>query len=452
VKWDGTRLVVGGGARFAGTTGDAPADAQHPPSGGYTLTEITPRAGTLYFLNVPTASGDRVFAIWITPDQPIASGQPLLIDYRESAAAPKAVASGPLPGLLDDINSPADFFKGGADVATTNLLLTVVVVLLLLAGGSVFNEALEETLADWRIGGVSVPGPISTPVHWVTSAGSSILRGWAALIPGRTWLDRALAPAAVLLGTGFIYSLLDPHFGWNQKTFTLFVSLVVSQGVLALGYEGGKAWLYRRNMHVPSAVRLFPACIGIAVVSVLISRAADFHPGIVVGFVAAAIILEKEEDVSAAERGKACARVAIIFLGISVAAWVAAIPLHDLYRDSPNLWTALPDAIAVSVFVVCLEGLLFSLVPLHFLDGWHIWRWNKLAWLGLFVPTAFLFAQILFNAEQSYFDFISSHRSIGGMIVIAAYLAATWGTWMYLKIREESREEKHAKASPEAGG
>jgi hypothetical protein len=38
------------------------------------------------------------------------------------------------------------------------------------------------------------------------------------------------------------------------------------------------------------------------------------------------------------------------------------------------------------------------------------------------------------------------------MIVIAAYLAATWGTWMYLKIREESREEKHAKASPEAGG
>jgi hypothetical protein len=325
VKWDGTRLVVGGGARFAGTTGDAPADAQHPPSGGYTLTEITPRAGTLYFLNVPTASGDRVFAIWVTPDQPIGPGQPLLIDYRESAAAPKAVASGPLPGLLDDINSPADFFKGGADVATTNLLLTVVVVLLLLAGGSVFNEALEETLADWRIGGVSVPGPISTPVHWVTSAGSSILRGWAALIPGRTWLDRALAPAAVLLGTGFIYSLLDPHFGWNQKTFTLFVSLVVSQGVLALGYEGGKAWLYRRNMHVPSAVRLFPACIGIAVVSVLISRAADFHPGIVVGFVAAAIILEKEEDVSAAERGKACARVAIIFLGISVAAWVAAI-------------------------------------------------------------------------------------------------------------------------------
>jgi hypothetical protein len=173
------------------------------------------------------------------------------------------------------------------------------------------------------------------------------------------------------------------------------------------------------------------------VLSVAISRIANFQPGIVVGFIAAASVLESDDHISDDERGRATARIAAVMLAVSLAGWVLAIPLHSLYRDSPSVWTALPEATAVSIFVVCLEGLLFSLMPLEFMDGWRIWRWSKLAWLGLFVPTAFMFIQILFNAEDSYLDFIASHRSISGAIIIACYLAATWGTWAYLRTRTE---------------
>jgi hypothetical protein len=226
---------------------------------------------------------------------------------------------------------------------------------------------------------------------------------------------------------------------------------MVGQGVLVLAYEGGKAWLYRRQLRAAAAVRLFPACILIACASVVISRLADFQPGIVVGFIASAVVLE-HESIPPAERGKAMARVAAIMLGVSMSAWLVAIPLHTLYRSSPSLWTAIPNATAVSIFVVCLEGLLFNLMPLEFMDGWRIWKWNKLAWLGLFVPTAFLFTQVLFNAEKSYFDFISSHRSIGGMAIIALYLAATWGTWMYLRIRAERKGAGAIEVGAESAG
>ncbi len=451
IFWDGTHITAGDNARFAdsapGATPDQPGD---PQSASFDRTEVTPQAGGFVYLKVHGPTEDRVYSLWIPPGQTFAANQSLTFDWKLASVKLLTVADGPLPRLLDDINLPGDFFKGGADVATTNLLLTLTVVLLLLAGGSVFNEALQDTLADWSIRSVRIPGGIASPLRWIHSFVAATSAGWAAVIPGRTWVDRALAPAALLLGTGFIYTLLDPNFGFNETTLTLFISLVISQGVLALAYEGGKAWLYRRRLRVAASVRLFPACIGIAIASVLISRLADFHPGIVVGFIAAAVILEKE-SFAPSERGRASAYIAATIFAVSVGSWLLAIPLHRLYESSPSVWTAIPEATAVSIFVVCLEGLLFSLMPLQFMDGWRIWKWSPLAWFALFVPTAFMFAQILFNAEQSYFDFISSHRSVGGMAIIAFYLAATWGTWAYLRRRaEKDDEEARDRASEKA--
>src|SRR5690349_22063824 len=61
---------------------------------------------------------------------------------------------------------------------------------------------------------------------------TSSLREWSSdVCSSDLFLDRALAPAILLLGTGLIYSVLDPSFGLNEKTFTLFVSLVISQEI-----------------------------------------------------------------------------------------------------------------------------------------------------------------------------------------------------------------------------
>ncbi|MGE3074729.1 MAG: FGLLP motif-containing membrane protein [Dehalococcoidia bacterium] len=450
ITWDGTKLIGGPGVSFttlipagnAGALGEAPA-------GGYDANEAVPgeNAG-VHVLVTDSTTGAR-YTLWFPPGQNL--GQPgasLVFDWHQSNSAVLGVSVPPeaFPDAFLDIPLAGSFFQGGANVATTNLLVTLVLLILLLAGGTLFNEALEENVRGLGVRVVHVPGPVSSLLNGLAAIWASIAAGWAALIPGRTWLDKAAGPAVLLLGTGLIYSLLEPGFGLNEHSFTIFVSLVISQGVLVLLYEGGKAWLYRRNMHVDAGLRLFPACVIIALVSVAISRAAGFQPGIVIGFVAAAVILN-DNEFTHEERGRSLTLIATVMLGVSVFAWLLAIPLHTLYRDNPSVWTALPEATAVSIFVVCLEGLLFSLIPLEFVDGWRIWKWSPWAWLALFIPSAFLFTQILFNGEEAYLDLVASQKSITGAAVLVAYIGFTFGTWAYFRWRAERR---HSLATAEA--
>lgn len=451
IFWDGTRLTGGEGVLFAPSgVAQSAAEISGPPAAGYDLRSITPRPGEVVSVRVPTSAGAVLFTLWFPPGQAIGAG-PVVVDWKPAGAVLAApVAESLLPDAFEGITLAAGLFSGGGDVVATNFMLTIVVLVVLLAGGAACNEALKENVTGWGFGGVvRVPGFLGRTFEEARTSWTSIAGAWASLIPGRTWLDQAVGPAALLLITGFIYSLLEPGFGWDQESLTLFISLVVSQGVLLASYEGGRAWLYRRTLHVHAGLRLFPACIIIALVSVVISRSAGFQPGFVIGFVASTVIAG-EAEFSERERGRARAIVAAAMLGVSVTAWLLATPLHALNEHSPSLWTALPEATALAVFVVCLEGLLFNLIPLEFMDGWAIWKHSRLAWLALFIPSAFLFAQILFNHEDSYLDLIARTKSVTSILILFGYVAATFGTWAYFRRRSTAGSPSPAIVS--AGG
>jgi len=396
-----------------------------------------------------TTDTPKIYTLWIPPGQAFSSGS-LLFDWKPAAAILAASIPGdPYPGAFEGIYLANEIFAGGRDVVATNLLITAGVLLMLLAGGTLCNKALEENVRGWGVSVVVLPGLVGGAIGSAKASWATVARGWAAIIPGRTWVDRAAAPAGLLIITGFIYSLLEPGFGWNEESLALFVSMVVSQGVLVAFYEGGKAMMYRRSLRVNAGLRLFPACMLIALVSVAISRVAGFQPGFVVGFVASATILGKP-DFTDDERGRAWTIMAAGMLFVSVASWLLALPLAELYDWRPNFWTSLPEAIAVAIFVVCLQGLLFNLIPLEFMDGWRIWKYNPWAWFALFIPSAFLFTQILFNQHDAYLDLIARTRSITGMLILFGYLGATFGTWAFFRWRSERPRQQSG--APAQGG
>lgn len=440
IQWSNGKLIGGNGVTFStaseASTAGQPADV---PTTGFDATSITPSAGTTTFIQIKSGNTTKIYRAWIPEGETVTPGGSLTFDWRleRTTVAP---TQGPLPKLLSDVNLPTEAFNTGGGVITTNLIITLILLALLLVGAEIFNEALRDNLADWR---VPIPGPVSAGFGRARGLLGTIEFDWERIVPDYQAVDRVLAPVALLVGTGLIYCLLDEQAGFNQHTVTLFISLVVSQGILAVAYEGGKAFLYQRNLHATARVHLYPPCILIAIVSVIISRIAGFHPGIIVGFIAAAVIMGHDE-LDVAGRGKAMATMAAILLGISVAAWILAVPLHDLYTSKPNIWTAIPAATAVSTFIICLEGLFFSMIPLRFMDGWRIWKWSKLVWIALFVPTAALFVQVLYNHQDEYLDFLKSHRSFGGIAIIVIYLLATWGTWGYFRYREEAKERREA--------
>lgn len=345
----------------------------------------------------------------------------------------------PVPEILQDVKFAPDLFAGGGGVAFTNLLIVLALVLILLTGASLFNEALEETFSHVKGAGASAGlGAIligAVPaLGFLRAAWGAILHFFAFIVPGSSRADSWLPPIVLLGLTALIYSFLEPGFGLNEQSVVIFVSLAVSKGVLTLFYEGGKAWLYRRNLRVRAGLRLFPECILIALVSVVLSRVGDFQPGFVVGFVAAVVLLEKPQF-SESQQGRAYFTIGAALLGVSVVAWVAAWGLHDIMSGNGGVWAALPESVAVSIFVVCLEGLLFSLIPLDFMDGHRVWRWNKIAWFALFIPTAFLFAQVLFNDQDAYLDLVTRSQSVTSMVILGGYVVVTFGTWAYLKRR-----------------
>ena len=408
---------------MASRTGEAPWF-------GYHFGSVEPTPGSVFYVAVDNDDGTKSwYSIWVPPGQDLTkSDSELVFDWLAvSSTDPNYV-----PEILGDVSLVETVFDGGSGVAITNLLITGALLMVLLGGASLFNEALEENLRGVRLT-PTLPGPLAVVNDFGRRVWGAIAAAWAVIVPGDTWVDRAIGPAALLIGTGFIYGFLEPGFGWNQRSMVIFLSLMASQGLIVLFYEGGKAWMLRRRA-VHAGMRLFPACVLIALISVGLSRLGGIEPGFVIGFVAAAVVIGAQPT-DVAMRGKAYGAVALGLLIVGVVAWLAAIPLHDLYLDHPSFWTALPTSISLLVFIVAIEGLLFSLIPLEFMDGSRIWRWSKLAWLGLFVPAALLFLQILFNDGDAYMDLIGSSRSAIGVLVLLIYMVACFGTWAYFKRR-----------------
>lgn len=400
----------------------APATPTPTPTATPTTTPSPSATGTPTPTPTPTAAPQAT----ATPAPPTPTPEP-----RNEAR----------PQIFSGVPSFTSVFTRPAAVST-NIALTAAVVLVLLLSSALFNTAIDENRHAVHAMTMKYFGGVAGLFGFMGS-------GWTAVSAGRSWMDRVVGPVVVLLLTGFIYGFLEPGFGWNQKSVVLFLSLVASGGLVTYLYEGGEALMTRRTFRVNAGVRLYPASIGIAVVSVALCRAVDFQPGIVFGFIASSVLLQPA-TFSEKESGKVLLLPALSLLAVSIGAWLLVVPLRDFSTAHDGVWSALPESVAVAIFVVGLEGLFCTMVPLQFMDGKRLWEWNRVIWLGIFGVTAFLFWQILFNREEAYFNGLQHARAIGAIGVFALYVAVTVGTWAYFRYRNPHGETPETAA--EEGG
>ncbi|MCC6382026.1 MAG: hypothetical protein IT304_05920 [Dehalococcoidia bacterium] len=423
------RLQVGGtagGVTVAFTCGQLSTQAilrvvrqaQAPATPTPTPTETPTPTPTPQATSTPTATATPTAA----PQATATPTPPTSTPEATNEARPKIFAG--VPSITSVFTRPA--------AVSTNIALTAVVVLALLLSSALFNTAIDENRH-------AVHAMTTKYLGGLVGAFGFVGAGWVAVSAGRAWMDRVVGPAVVLLLTGFIYGFLEPGFGWNQRSIVLFLSLVASGGLVTYLYEGGEALMTRRTFRVNAGVRLYPASIGIAVLSVALCRAVDFQPGIVFGFIASSVLLQPA-TFSERESGRVLVLPALALLAASIGAWLLVVPLRDFSTAHDGVWSALPESMAVAVFVVGLEGLFCTMVPLQFMDGKRLWEWNRVIWAGIFGVTAFLFWQILFNREEAYFNGLQHTRAVGAIGVFAVYVAVTVGTWAYFRYRNPHGE------------
>ncbi|MBC7250948.1 MAG: hypothetical protein H5T62_11755 [Anaerolineae bacterium] len=328
------------------------------------------------------------------------------------AAGPSVsfTASVPLPGEVDF--SPK--------VVGTNIVLALGLALAFGFLSTLFNNTLKENedeLRD-RLSPLAARLPLKRPAP----GGEVRRRPW--------WFTLVL-----LVVTTLIYAFLDLTFAFNTQGMILLLSLFISIVITTYVYEGLQALLGIRLYGLQGYMRAFPVAVLIAIGCVILTRLVRFQPGYLFGFVAAYVLVSGEDFDDEATAGQGAVLVlvpAAITLAISIVAWLLSGPLAGV-----NLLRS----VLVTTFVSGLEGVLFSLIPLSFLDGEVLFRWNRVAWLGSFTFAAYWFFQILLNPRSGYLDAFTQDNVVITLILLAVYGGLTVGFWLYFRRRGQKPGE-----------
>jgi hypothetical protein len=375
-----------------------------------------------------------------TATQPSATASPV--------AAIAAIASPPPPPpptqgiqMIESLKAP-DEISTDPGVVATNIVLAGVTVWVLFSS-VMLNQVLQSNRAELD----QKTARLLTPARRASRA----IGSWFQNAAGTSRLGSMASAATVLALTGVIYSVLDPGFGWNRATLTLFVSVALGIGVVTYAYSGLEAAMTRRLAGAAAAVRPYPAAIGIAVVSVVISRVLDFRPGVMYGFIASCAILTPVEADRRTE-GRIAASPTTVILVLSVVAWLLVQPLRSWYGSSGSWLAEVLEAAAVVIFVGGIESLFISMIPIAGMDGAKIFRWSRLAWIAFAVLSAFLAWHVLLGRDQAYFSGLRKAQDATVLALFVVYTTLTLGIWAYFRFRRPSEAARREPAAIEADG
>ncbi len=140
-----------------------------------------------------------------------------------------------------------------------------------------------------------------------------------------------------------------------------------------------------------------PAALAIVGISVLVSRLAGISPGflfgVVLGVVYARELKLRDE-----------ARLGVLGVGLTIAAGLLAWLGYGMASTAsgPGFLNNLTIEALAAITLEALGTLVIALLPIEFLDGRTIFRWSKLAWIGLYVVTALVFLFVVVPLRDNW--------------------------------------------------
>jgi hypothetical protein len=338
-------------------------------------------------------------------------------------APPETAGRDNRPDIFEEVLGLSDV-SGDAGVIGTSLLLALLLLLIVLLDASIFNTTVEENAAFFRPFAAAVQAPLKTVLAAIGDEGGL--------------MSSSLLRAGALLGlSALIYSFTDADAGINNTTIVLFASFLLAVAVATYVYDGLQVVVAERVFQLPSAIHLFPLGLVIAVGCVVISRFSGLEPGVFYGFVAAAVLLGNREP-SRDEDGKIVLYPMLVMLGVSLVAWLLIDPFRSMSEDG-SLAGAVLEGVAVATFLGGIQGSMFALLPIEFMDGMKVWRWRPLAWGAVALPVAFIFIHVLLKQGDTL-DSATDAPGVRALFLIAVVFwvvtALTWGFFKLRRMRE----------------
>lgn len=224
---------------------------------------------------------------------------------------------------------------------------------------------------------------------------------WSLVHKVKNFYDRMNHLPALIVVTGFailgavINSFLSPDFGLNQPTLALILGMLIALFVITLVYDVTRKFYMKKRFGLTSKLRAHSLGLFTGSLLVAISRLSNFLPGYCYGLFTGLVY---KEEPTQREDGEGLAISAIMLLAVAITAWFAWVPIKDAATSGdPSFGILVIDAAIATLWVSALTATVFGLMPLRFMYGEVVKKWNFGGWALIYITGVYLFVYTLLN-------------------------------------------------------
>ncbi|MGI8983558.1 MAG: FGLLP motif-containing membrane protein [Acidimicrobiales bacterium] len=274
------------------------------------------------------------------------------------------------------------------------------------------------------------------------------VRGWFGMgprgVPDVKTRSRALGFFALVGITALATGFLSPDFGPNRTSVVLFLGICVALLVMAVLFSLPADIGIRRQFGEWGKLNFLPGSVIVTIVMVAACRIFDFQPGFFYGALAA---LAFRSALSEEVQGKMTAANWLFSLVISLGAFFLRVPVSAAAAASgSSIWWIGVEICLSLIFLWGIEGLAVGMMPMRFLDGRKVFRWNRPAWAALFFVGVFATVHVLLRPGSGYVGSTSGEVGVGVMVLFVLFGLGSVAFWAYFRFRPQRRVHSRALA------
>jgi len=248
------------------------------------------------------------------------------------------------------------------------------------------------------------------------------------------WIQRhlRLGVFGFLLLTALVSSFVDPQFGPNERGLVEFLGFLVGIIVVLASFKLPPMLAHRRTTGELGRLRPLPWALVISAAFVLVSRVGNLQPGYLYGIILGAIFTR---EVGSDEEGRETIYGSIWTLLASLISWVLLTAARGQGLPPNDSFNLFAQTVLGCILVSGLEATAFGLMPLRFMPGYLIYRWNRPLWAALFALSVFAFIHILIGPSSGYVSTLNPAAFIAAGGIFAIFGAFSILTWGYFRFR-----------------
>lgn len=349
---------------------------------------------------------------------------------RQSSTPLRASVPGPSEISLDPV------------ILATSVAVAAGVVVLVPFPAALFNSTLETHYDEVVRARRRAIGRLRRLAGGLLSRGPQATRRFAGPISGAdAGGDESAAPplwttwrgvGIMVALSALLYALLDPTLGFDLESLGTLLGLAVGLAIMLGAYAVPLFVLSRRGGFRLTAEAL-PGTIVIAIISVIISRVANFQPGYLYGVI---IGFGFTRELSKMEEGRFEAIATGTAFALAVIAWLLLPVIRDpaLAGEQALVASALETAF-ITVVVAGVEATMFGMLPLRFLPGERVRAWNQRVWMVLMGLGTFAFFHILVNPVAGYLADTTQSDLATVMWLLVLFGGVSVLFWAYFRFR-----------------